>query len=570
VLQCGNPAPVADCIQLRTMGQVAGRDGTLGAVGQPDDLRELYAFPYAHCDGADFLDRPSYPQSIIEANSHLQRCAFAGFQRLNAAVEAAGQIVDANGRLRVSETDISDCGFPSATTASTADSKTAKCQVVNQFGRTLHAIEDFWSHSNWADVAGPGNVGVTNPPGLLRTAIPDFFRYGTNGGVANAGQLQIPAGLITGCDDSSPTEHVTHSCGKSGTNGDRVKHSVLNKDKGTINPATGAVSGPDTPRGKIAANFAAAVTGARAHVGQTWADLTAAIRARYGGARGDAIVLAISSDTPWTRCVLSGASPNAQNQPVGNQNSTRSTTVTVQNRTSSAFGCAEAVLGAGEWASLPPDTVGAGDTARFRTQTDLKRGQKDTRGAALYSIGTSGYLVRITWSNPLVGSNAYSCDFVLNGQVVGNAPFACSRSGGSGNDATPAFTITSRGRAPEPEVAAPPGPRAEAGSGEGDSDRPDPLVLGERAMEDCGGYARNFSLHVDGDGCGETLRRIARTLERDELCPGDWDPRRNVRIEDYNAEGDRGEELPPLVMCSEEREGGDGDRERFAFQVLAH
>lgn len=578
VLQCGNPAPVASCIQNRTMAVVAGRDGSLGAVGEPDDIRELYAFPYAHCDGGDFFDRAGYPQTPTEANAHIQRCAFAAFARLNAAVEAAGQIVDSSGRLRISETDIDSCRFPSQTTASAADAKTAKCQVLNQFGRALHAIEDFWSHSNWADAAGPGTTAIDNPPGLLRSAIPEFFRYGTNGGVTSASQLQIPAGLITGCDDSSPTEIVAHKCGKRGSRDDRVKHSDLNKDRGEIDPRTGATSRPDTPRGKLdgGRNFAAVVTGARDHVAQTWADLTAAIRARYPGARGEAIVGAISSDTPWTRCQLSGDSPNAQSPPVGSQSSTRSTTVRLENRTASALACAEARLGAGEWASVPPDEVPAGGAASFRTQTDLKRGQKSTEGAVRYAIGGTGYALRVDWKNPLIGSNDYHCDFLRDGQnVTSRAPFSCSRSGGSGNDASPAFTITSRSRSaapgaappPEPDAPIPAAPRGEPGDDDGDSPRPDPLLLDERALDDCSGYARNFSLYVDDLRCADALDKLARSIAQDEVCPPGWGARRDVRIEDYN---ERGDELPPLVMCAERGEGDDDERDRYAFQVLAH
>lgn len=578
MLQCGNPAPVADCVQSRTMSVLAGRDGTLGAVGQPDHPLELYAFPDAHCDGGDYFDRAGYPQTLAQANAHIQRCAFAAFARLNAAVDAAGQIVDGDGRLRVSETDIDSCGFPSQTTASTADSKTAKCQVLNQFGRSLHAIEDFWSHSNWADAAGPGTTAVDNPPGMLRSAIPEFFRYGSSGGVTSADQLQIPAGLITGCDDSFPTEALTHSsCGKPGSSGDRVKHSDLNKDRGVIDPRTGATSQPDTSRGKLGRNFAAAVTGARDHVAQTWVDLTAAIRARYPGARGAAIIGAIASDTPWTRCQLTGSSPNAQSRPVGSQSSTRSTTVRLQNRTASAFACSEAALSAGEWASVPPDEVASGGNGGFRTQTDVKRGQTSTKGAALYAIGATGYSLRVAWENPLVGSNSYDCAFLMGGQnVTSGAPFACSRSGGSGNDASPTFTITSRSRSGAPpeapplerEASVPREPRGEPGDGGGDSPRPDPLVLGENALGDCSGYARNFSLHVDDQTCERALNKLARSVAEDDVCPRGWHARRDVRIEDYN---ERSDEMPPLVMCVERDENeGDGERGRYAFQVLAH
>ena len=577
VIQCGNPAQVADCVQGHTMDEVAGSNGSLGAVGKPDDIRELYAFPYAHCDGGDYFERTGYPQTLAKANEHLQRCAFAAFGRMNAAVDAAGKIVDPDGRLRVGETNIESCGFPSETTSSTADSKTAKCQVVNQFGRAMHAIEDFWSHSNWADTAAPGTISIANPTGLGRTPIPDFFRYGLSGSVASAGQLQIPASLISGCDDSSPTEVISRDCGKAGSAGDRVKHSDLNKDRGTIDPRTGAVSGPDTPRGKVGGNFAAVVTGARAHVAQSWADLTAAIRTRYPGERGETIVRAIATDTPWTRCRLSGSSANALKPPVGAQSSTRATNVRLQNQSGSSLSCVAAGLDAGEWASVPPDEIAVGASARFRTQSDLKKFSPSTKGSARFAIGTTGYVVQLDWENPFAGSNRYDCRFLRDGaDVTSRAPFTCKTSGGSGNDASPEFTIRSRSRGgdaaplPGPEPRGTRGEPGPDGDGEGDGPRPDPVVLSEDALDDCGGYARNFSLHVDDQDCDRALNKVARAVEDDDVCIEGWRQRRNVRIEGYNEDGDRGEDLPPLVLCVErDADGGDG-RDRFAFQVLAH
>jgi hypothetical protein len=577
VLQCGNRVQVPDCMQDATMTATAGGRGILGAVGEPDHPVELYAYEFAHCDGGDYFDVSWYAQSLEEANARLQECAFVVMQRLNAAVAAAGNLTDAQGRLRFNQASIANCSYPAAVTSSAESAKTAKCQVLNQFGRAMHAVEDFWSHSNWADRAEFGTISLQNPRGLLQTSIPDFLRYSASAGVANADQLQIPDGLISGCDDSSPAEFIARNCGKPGTMSERVKHSDLNKDKGLINPSTGEVSSPKTDRAKIGENFRLAVTGARAHVAQTWADLTAAIRARYPGARGETIVRALSSDTPWTRCTQTGPAPAATQPPVGPQSSTRSVTAAIRNRTGSALGCGTLWLRAGEWANLPPDEIAPGGSGSFRAQSDVSTTGPATDGYARFAIGTTGYLVHIAWDNPLIGSNKYECRFLrTDGAASPTAPFSCNRSGGSGNDANPEFTITSRSRGGEPAPlvrtrgdavrgeTAPPD-----GGGGGGGDRPDPLVLGEEKVDDCGGYARNFGLHVDGERCRQAFERIGRTVARDEVCPDGWDPRRNVRIEGYNDEGDRGEELPPLVMCSEEPDG-DGEPERYAFQILAH
>lgn len=576
-LECANPDPVADCLQERTTVLLAGRDGSLGAVGKPDDLRELYAFPYAHCDGGDYFERAGYPQSVAAANANLQRCAATAFSRLNAAVDAAGQIVDSGGRLRAGEAGIGDCSLTSDVTSSSSRAGSAKCQVINQTGRALHAIEDFWSHSNWADAAGPGATSVTNPPGLVNPQIPDFFRYASSANVP-AEQLRIPSGLISGCDDSSPLEVVKRECGKSGTGDERVKHADLNKDRGLINPRTGATSDAKTDRGRVAggANFAHAVAGARSHVIQTWADLTGLIRMRYPGDRGERIVGALSSDHPWTRCDIGGKASGAHDPPKGSSKSATSASITIENRTANGFGCAAAVLDSGEWASMPPDEIAARTDGRFRAESKLSGLDAATDGAVRYEIAGTDVALRISWRNPFVGSNSYTCEFRSGGKdVTSSAPFSCARSGGSGFQASPAFTIKSRPRAFSGATSPRREPRAEGRrsvrrgeAGRAAAPSKQPLLIEEEEIDACGGYARNFGLHVDGVDCDDALGKAARAVARDEMCPPDWRERERVRIEEFN---EPGEGVPSLFLCVDrDDEPGEGGRDRFAFQVLAH
>ena len=443
------------------MDLLAGSRGSLGAVGQPDHLLELYAYPYAHCDGGDYFDRAGYPQTVAEANENIQRCAAVAFQRLNAALGAAGQLVDANGAVRPREADIGHCDLTAEITTSGAKAGSAKCQVLNQTGRALHAIEDFWSHSNWADAAGPGASSVTNPPGLLHSEIPDFFRYATHAN-SSANELVIPDGLITGCDDSSPLEKLKRECGSSDSAGDRVKHKYLNKDRGEIDPRTGAATDPTTPRGKVGAgaNFTRAVAGARAHASQTWADLTAMIRSRYPGARGETIVAALASDHPWTSCEVSGSAANAHDPPRGVSNSATSATITIENRTASPLRCGAAVLDAGEWASLPPDEIGARGSGTFRAESKLSKLDAINRGSARYGIAGTPYALKLSWKNPFIGYNDFSCGIYSGGRDVTNsAPYRCDWSNGGGNNTKPTFTLAGRSRAagaePEPRVPSP-------------------------------------------------------------------------------------------------------------------
>src|SRR3954463_6990530 len=60
------------CFEPRSLDQVAGHTGTLGAVGAPD-VNEFFT-PTAHCDDADFLDVAGYPQSRAAATAQLLAC----------------------------------------------------------------------------------------------------------------------------------------------------------------------------------------------------------------------------------------------------------------------------------------------------------------------------------------------------------------------------------------------------------------------------------------------------------------------------------------------------------------
>ncbi|MGE3270621.1 MAG: CinY protein, partial [Chloroflexota bacterium] len=62
-----------ECFEPLSLDQLAGKDGTFGAVGAPDSDDQILDSD-AHCDDADFLDVPGYPQSRAEATRVLQSC----------------------------------------------------------------------------------------------------------------------------------------------------------------------------------------------------------------------------------------------------------------------------------------------------------------------------------------------------------------------------------------------------------------------------------------------------------------------------------------------------------------
>ena len=214
----------------------------------------------------------------------------------------------------------------------------------------------------------------------------------------------------------------------------RYSHSQLSKDNGTVDPITCTGSAPMTPRGKVVidgvSNFQRALTGACGAALRTWSDLETALVARYGRASADKMLRAISHDTPTTTCRVGGRAAQATSSPAGVVPSARSTTITIVNRSNSPIACGDAVLDAGEWANHPPDTIPAGASSAWRTQS--AGAMTGTEGSTSYTNGSSTITVR--WSNPYLGSNSASCD--------AGAGFTCTVTNGSGNDASITVTLT--------------------------------------------------------------------------------------------------------------------------------
>jgi hypothetical protein len=420
VLSCSSSQRPTNCFQQESMNLLSGRPGTFGAVGAPDIPPYLFGNPQNHCDDADYnvVGAPNYPQTQAQAHQRLVDCITQAQQRLASAVDFASGLLS-NGAINpeAGRADVT-CGLPVG--VKNAD-KTAKCSVINQFGRALHTAEDFWSHSNWADVADASRpIGSTNPPGLGRSDVPPYFLYPA------AGNWQFPPNLVTGFDDSGPFTKC----------GDRVCHSNLNKDNGNIDPNTGATSNPSTARGKVSNNFQRAVSGARAQVLATWNSLVAGLQAKYGAGPAALMVRALTNDTPWTTCQLGGQARDARNPPVGDKGAARTVTGKIVNDSGQALNCTTANMDYGEWGVMAPDSVGTGGSGRFKA---LSNGSS-TIGNVTYTL-TGGTTVKISWSNPWVGSNNYGCD--VGGP--NNGQYRCTIGGTqSGFDSSPTFTVSRR------------------------------------------------------------------------------------------------------------------------------
>ncbi len=267
------------CFEPRTIAQLAGERGTSGAVGSPD-ADEIFNGA-AHCDSADFLDRPGYPQSRAAATAELNSCRAHLRGRFEQAVRAAERLLDDKGRIKPSEVRLtSSCTFVGGA------SGRAKCDVLEGLGRALHGVEDFYSHSNWADVADPSHgISIDNPPGLGNAGVAPVMSLRSTAAAA------VPRDLATGCFSLVPL-----GCRR------RITHGTLNKDNGLIDPRTGATSGPRTERGRVDTNFARAVAGAIAEARRQWSDLSAELVSRYGARRGNLMICALTRDDPLKDC----------------------------------------------------------------------------------------------------------------------------------------------------------------------------------------------------------------------------------------------------------------------------
>lgn len=175
--------------------------GFNGAVGAPDTLDPVPEGPEAHCDNADFLDSVSlgldegYPRTRKQATAELQNCVDHIRERFREGLDAADNLVDEQARVVEGEVDIkvAHCTFSFPELQMHLFSR-SKCSTIEGFGRAMHGIQDFYAHSNWADVSFPP-FGPSNPPGLERNEPPIFLDLRAENDITE----QVPYNLSTGC-----------------------------------------------------------------------------------------------------------------------------------------------------------------------------------------------------------------------------------------------------------------------------------------------------------------------------------------------------------------------------------
>ena len=215
-------------LEPRTLGELAGKTGTFGAVGAPDRPdRGLMSTSAAHCDNGDWLDTPGYPRTRAEAEAVLESCRAFIFVSMEEAVNRAAELVGPDLTINIAAT-VMPCAFNGHATG--------KCGVLEAVGMAFHASQDFYSHSNWVDPVvvgkgrpGPPGLGQATPAGWLDQAWPDE---------------RMPQGLISGCYAGFPAPLYCQG---------RVKHATLNmygarspRGAGGVYRRAMAVAGDDT------------------------------------------------------------------------------------------------------------------------------------------------------------------------------------------------------------------------------------------------------------------------------------------------------------------------------------
>ena len=234
--------------------------------------------PYpAHCDDADFLDLPGYPQSREQATAVLLECRTYLLDRFWAGITKSAMLIHKNKKGKESIRDIDtflsltylaqQCTFvPRGSLRGRA-----KCVAFDGLGRALHVAQDFYSHSNWADGADANRAfGIQNPPGLGGTELADVM----NTRLA----FDPPAACAN-----------------------RIRHADLNKDNGTIDPRSGTATAAETPRGEVGSNFSAAVSMAIEETKRLWRDFRTTLIEKHGRRRGNLMICAFTRDKPVHR-----------------------------------------------------------------------------------------------------------------------------------------------------------------------------------------------------------------------------------------------------------------------------
>lgn len=287
------------CFETLSLNNLAGTHHSNGAVGSPDSLEPLPEGAPAHCDDADFLNIPSYPRLRANATAALQDCVDHLRMRFFQGIRGAARMLDGD-NVRVLEVDISitECNFHHRSTEDDTLGR-GNCIALEGFGRALHGTEDFYAHSNWADMADPTQpISVVNPPGLNRADPACFLDLRAMNNISS----MIPRDLSTGCFNFWELLPFNGGTGSFKCR-DRIAHLNLNKDHGIITTDGSITPDPEgVPRESVPGNFRRAVLGAVKDAKLRWENFRDELKRQYGADRANIMICALVRDSPEKDC----------------------------------------------------------------------------------------------------------------------------------------------------------------------------------------------------------------------------------------------------------------------------
>lgn len=289
-LECHGGEPRPGCFDPLSTDELAGNNFDFGAVGAPDIPPP--EGPRSHCDDADYFDDPDsdkgYPRGSSAsgvtardvATATLRACVDKMRGDFEKAIKRAGSVLYSD-RDVLRPDQVESSSITSCETRADGDVR-AKCRALNWFGRALHGVQDFYSHSNWTDTPVPEEEqSIRNPPGLGRSGLPAFLQLTSGAG------FSVDRDLTTGC--YTHLSDVTDKDKPGSPCHGRVRHRFIAKD---------------TP-GKIrshGSNFFNAVAAAVQDTRRQWQDLRSALIDEYGDTRGNLIACALERDEAVDYC----------------------------------------------------------------------------------------------------------------------------------------------------------------------------------------------------------------------------------------------------------------------------